>query len=183
MTQTATATRAAQAAADATREFHEALSAIRDLNARLRDRRRRIERAPVPLEEAVAAVDRHLRHTAETCGADALLGDLMGGGGRGAARFPAIENKAMVKLLTAAAADLVRDFLVRRLEAAYSAEGARPLAADERAKSVARLDADLLDAELAEERLIREAERAGLSVLRRADADPRALLAHDDELE
>ena len=183
MTQTATATRAAQAAADATREFHEALSAIRDLNARLRDRRRRIERAPAPMEEAVAADDRHLRHTAETCGVDALLGDLMGGGGRGAARVPAVETKAMTKLLTAAAADLVRDCLVRRLEAAYEGTDARPLSADERAKALARLDGEIFDAELAEERLIREAERAGLSVLRRADADPRALLAHDDELE
>lgn len=46
-----------------------------------------------------------------------------------------------------------------------------------RADRIAELDARLLEAETAEEALIASAERAGISILRRADADPAAVLA------
>jgi len=47
---------------------------------------------------------------------------------------------------------------------------------------LARIDAELLDAELAEEGVIRDLEASGFDMLRRPDADPRALLAADEVL-
>ncbi|WP_367715144.1 hypothetical protein AB2N04_14675 [Nitratireductor sp. GISD-1A_MAKvit] len=48
---------------------------------------------------------------------------------------------------------------------------------EEREARVAKIDSDILSAELAEEALIRAAEEAGFPVERRLDADPRAVLA------
>lgn len=52
----------------------------------------------------------------------------------------------------------------------------------ERAAALAKLDRQILDAELAEESIIRAAEESGFSILRRSDADPRAVLAHSKVL-
>jgi hypothetical protein len=52
----------------------------------------------------------------------------------------------------------------------------------ERQKQLDAVDRDLLDAELAEESIIRAAEASGFPVLRRSNADPRAVLAADEAL-
>ena len=51
-----------------------------------------------------------------------------------------------------------------------------------RAARLAEIDRELLATELEEEAAIRSAERIGLKIPRRADADPRAVLAHDEVL-
>lgn len=53
---------------------------------------------------------------------------------------------------------------------------------EERAQRLEAIDRDLLDAELAEESIIRAAEASGFPVLRRSNADPRAVLAPDGAL-
>lgn len=53
---------------------------------------------------------------------------------------------------------------------------------DDRASQLEALDDDLLDAELAEESIIRAAEAMGFHMTRRANADPRAVLAHKKDL-
>lgn len=52
----------------------------------------------------------------------------------------------------------------------------------DRQAEIAKLDQEILDAELAEESIIRTAEAAGFPVRRRAEADPRAVLATDEAL-
>ncbi|MDP2779841.1 hypothetical protein [Devosia sp.] len=53
---------------------------------------------------------------------------------------------------------------------------------DERKAALRQIDADILDAEMTEESIIRNAEQAGISIMRRRDADPRAVLAFDADL-
>lgn len=53
---------------------------------------------------------------------------------------------------------------------------------DDRADRLEKIDGELLDAELAEESIIRAAEAAGFPMARRYDADPRVVLAHDKAL-
>ncbi|MDO9417963.1 hypothetical protein [Pararhizobium sp.] len=52
----------------------------------------------------------------------------------------------------------------------------------ERSKRFAALDHEILQAELIEEAIIRTSEASGFKVLRRFDADPRAVLAHESAL-
>ncbi|ANL02200.1 hypothetical protein AMJ96_CH00609 [Rhizobium sp. N113] len=52
----------------------------------------------------------------------------------------------------------------------------------EREMRLQEIDRKILDSELAEESMIRTAEGSGFPVLRRRDADPRAVLAHDKVL-
>ncbi|WP_336056475.1 hypothetical protein [Nitratireductor sp. CH_MIT9313-5] len=62
-------------------------------------------------------------------------------------------------------------------EAKKEAEGRKTYSADARAAELTRLQKELETLEAAEESLIREAEEAGLTVPRRADARPEILLA------
>ena len=52
----------------------------------------------------------------------------------------------------------------------------------ERQDLVAQNDHEILEAELSEESIIRQAEQQGMTIDRREDADPRAVLAHDSNL-
>jgi len=52
----------------------------------------------------------------------------------------------------------------------------------ERKSKLAKLDEEILAAELAEEAVIRMAEASGFPVERRIDADPRAILSPDEDL-
>ena len=70
--------------------------------------------------------------------------------------------------------------LKKRLREAYADQ---PGISDaDRQKELARIDADLMAAELVEESLIRNAERAGITLQRRRDANPAAVLAADEAL-
>lgn len=60
--------------------------------------------------------------------------------------------------------------------------GRDAISADERAARTDRARAELLALELAEEAAIRAMEAAGITIARRGDADPRALLAADASL-
>jgi len=66
------------------------------------------------------------------------------------------------------------------VEAFYAS--ASGLSDEERKHQLRELDRKLLDAELAEESMIRSAENSGFAIIRRRDADPRAVLAHDKVL-
>lgn len=74
----------------------------------------------------------------------------------------------------------MRQALTMRLDNVYSKKSG--LTDEERAAAIGAADRNLFALEMAEEGLIREAERAGIDVLRRADADPRAVLAADEVL-
>ncbi|MFW6028051.1 MAG: hypothetical protein ACOC9Q_00810 [bacterium] len=84
-------------------------------------------------------------------------------------------------VLVSLLADGIHDRLAERIEAHYA--GCAGITDAEREKRIQKLEGELADLEVAEERLVRTAERAGLPVLRRADASPLIVLAPDSALE
>lgn len=66
-----------------------------------------------------------------------------------------------------------------QIKAALMAETADGMGAADRSAELERIDTALLEAEQAEESAITEAEQRGHYITRRADADPRAVLAFD----
>lgn len=78
-------------------------------------------------------------------------------------------------------ADDIKARLAERIERHYAEH---PGISDaERDKRLSKLEGELADLEITEERLTRTAERAGLPVLRRADASPLIVLAPNTALE
>lgn len=55
----------------------------------------------------------------------------------------------------------------------------KSISEEERTDRLAEIDRNILDAEMSEESIIRAAEKAGFKIVRRKDADPRAVLATD----
>lgn len=80
-------------------------------------------------------------------------------------------------VMFAAVASSVRETLIRHIDV----ESEMGLAEDARRQMVAGHLERVLRLELAEEVTIREAERAGLDILRRPDADVRVVLAAEEE--
>lgn len=92
-------------------------------------------------------------------------------------RLPALDFEAA---LSSFLAPLVGEVLRKELDALY--EQIAPLGEDDRRERLGRIERRLLDLEMAEESIIRSSETGGFAILRRADADPAAVLAHDKAL-
>lgn len=156
-----------------------ALDELRALRLRLLDERADVESRPIPLNQAADAAAAAIQRRAERALDDLYFAPLM----RPDARGPRLDLRPedAADLALAAAADHVAGAIRDRLAAAY-AGGPEPMDRETQAAELARIDAAILDAELAEEATIRDLEATGLAVLRRPDADPRALLAADEAL-
>ncbi|MCA1775565.1 MAG: hypothetical protein LC676_08150 [Loktanella sp.] len=128
---------------------------------------------------AKAAVAQSVLASAERAVEGLNLASLMRPGRRGPALM--LSDQETAALALAANAEGVAALISSRLAQAYRGQPEAMTAAEQRA-ALDRLDGEILDAELAEEGVVRELERAGFEILRRPDADPRALLAHDSEL-
>lgn len=153
------------------------LQELRFRRLRLLDERDEIAARPVPKDEALAALDRDLDELIDTAKRETNIRSLT------RADNPAWtipQNGMLLGLLIGANRDAFRSHLAEMIAPAYA--DAKPIEAAEREAALRRIDDDLFDLETAEEAAIRSAEAAGLSVLRRADADPRAVLASDQEL-
>lgn len=161
------------------------LAEIREEIATAQAEVERIRCAPRPREEAEAEIrdlveagarsfDPYLGRFDQPGGANlmAVMNALNGDHG-------AIQRNQFGALCAVAPAGMFA-FLARNLDAAY-AEGPG-LTAAERATRLAKADARLLELSLAEEAAVRALEAAGMAVMRRADADPRAVLAPDNAL-
>lgn len=131
---------------------------------------------PIPQAEAEAALDREIaRHVEAARGvvARAVVG-LTGNGKRQSFDLDPTPTEA-VALQVAMNPQGFRKLAVAELTAQYRGREAMPR--DQRAARIAEVEAELLDLETTEEAMIRQAERAGVEILRRANADPRAVLA------
>jgi hypothetical protein len=163
------------------------VDALRADRARLNAERRDLERAPLPREEAEAELEARIA----TAGARV---ELDAAPLAWPSSDPARHDRNLIRPatpmttlgpdgLTFAALckltpDAVRAAAAAALDALYAAH-APGLPAADRAAALAALDRQLGETELSEERCIRAAEDAGLSVARRADADPELVLAAD----
>jgi hypothetical protein len=154
------------------------LQELRLRRLRLLDERDEIAARPVPKAEAFAALDRDLDELVAIAMRETNVRSLTRAENPSWSIPP---NGVLLGLLIGANRATFRDQLAEMLAPAYSS-GTKPISAEEREAALRRLDEDLLDLEVAEEAAIRSAEAAGLSVLRRADAHPRAVLASDAEL-
>ena len=157
----------------------EGLEELRMRRLRLLDERDEVASRPVPQKEALAALDRDID--------DLISAGLENTNVRSLTRadrpsWPVPQNGVLLALLIGANRAGFRDQLATLVEQAYTAD-VKPIAADDRIRELRRIDQDLMDLEIAEESTIRSAEAAGLPALRRADADPRAVLLADSELE
>jgi hypothetical protein len=149
------------------------LTTLRTTIAQLQAERREIERAPVPLEQAVAAMRQRVEALAR--GYVPQLGGFM----THVEGAPADIIEPGGRDLEAFLAWLNPEQLAARLEAALRAQYAGvPLALSpgERAERLADVDARLLKLEREEEDLVRKLEGEGLDVDRRADASVEVLL-------
>jgi hypothetical protein len=162
-------------------QSREAVDQLRAMRHRLLDERRDVERRPRPLEEAKAAAEQDVQGAVKRALDGLNLAPLM----RPApGREPGLrlDDRDLHVLAFAASADAIGAALTARLEDEYASE-AEPLTAAEKSAELDRIDDEILAAELAEEGVVRELEAAGFEILRRPDADPRALLAAASELE
>lgn len=145
----------------------------------------RIRRLPRPREEAEADIRSLVEAGSRSF--DTHLGDFTKPGG---AQLMAVMNalngdhgairRNQFGFMCAVAPAGMFDFLARKLDDTYA--GGPGLTAAERATRLSKADAHLLELSLAEEAIIRACEAAGMVVMRRAEADPRAVLAPDSAL-
>ena len=162
----------------ATAAISDGLAELRMRRLRLLDERDELASRPVPKDEALAALDRDIDELVAIAKRETNVRSLTRAGNP-AWTIPA--NGILIALLIGANRNAFRDQLAAMLEPTYSND-AKPISAEEREAALHRIDEDLLELELAEEAAIRSAEAVGLHVQRRADADPRAVLAGDDAL-
>lgn len=156
--------------------LHDAVAAQRGEIERLVTEREETERAPRPLEEAVARIDAWLaartEQVATTGGMFAAPGELP----RSSASLVRGEREDLAGLFILLNRTALRERLVA--DARQHLEGHAPgLPEAERAARLAQIDGEIFRGELAEEALIREAEASGLAITRRGSADVRAVLA------
>ena len=170
----------ASAAFDA---FAGEVDAIRKTIAPLRSRLEEIARTPVALEDAISRLDAQIA-TWQRRGLEHIsVAPLMTEQG-GEIHLPDTVRSARLfcEFLLACAGDHLREALKGKLLSYYSANGPA-LSLEARQAERAKIESQLLDLELAEEALIRAAERVGIRIARREDADLRAIAADDDVLD
>jgi hypothetical protein len=162
---------------DERRAFESRIDAQRATIASLKDQLGTITTAPLTKAEALARFDEWFgeetrtlaKYTSQpvdftTPGADfATFNDTVRGAHRG------------VGTLLMAVGPMVREFYAKRMDEIY-AERPEGLANAERLRQLAALRKKLFEAEVAEERIVVEAQRAGFAIPRRRDLDPRVLV-------
>ncbi len=145
------------------------------------DQRQQIERLPVDRQRAIDALDQGIADAASMLDTRMLVAGLTRpSGGQPHFEFTRIPENLAGAWLATLVPDRLRDHFMDEIAAFYDDRDDLPEA--ERGAEIARLDAETLAAELVEEKLIRMSEAAGIPVLRRGDADPRAALAADASL-
>ncbi|MBU1313605.1 MAG: hypothetical protein KJ947_11575 [Alphaproteobacteria bacterium] len=156
-------------------ELRVGLESIRQHIASLNQEKERVKALPPPIETAVERMEQWI----DGCAAPARrrLHDATRftwpSGTYEPPQYTADEHLAAAYL-----GPFMKQSLTAELEEVYKTTPG--ISDEDRAERLDHLDGDLLDAELTEESIIREAERAGLALPRRANADPRVVLAPDE---
>jgi hypothetical protein len=156
------------------------LGAIEKARARvaeLKAERARIADGPTSFAEARAvialAIERHAADWRANC-ESAFFGSPQGEWNR---QSPYFAETTLAPPLSVVDPDKLTSILFEETKRYIVARGGEGLPSHERPAAVAELDAQILEAEIAEEEAVCAAERAGFNPLRRADADPRAVLS------
>lgn len=136
-----------------------------------------LDAMPIPRDQAEAALDAGIARLGQI-GADALTSGIATlTRPAGHPDFaPRMTTELLFGLIVSVQPQAIRQTVGKELDRVYAGKKALPTMAA-RAKARDALEAKALEAELEEERLIRQIEAAGVPILRRRDADPRAVLA------
>lgn len=158
-----------------TMDLFQGIEALRIKISVAKEDRSAIERLPVAKVDAEARVDAWL----ETIIKADLMQDLARRFVQPIYREPKAIDQASI--VVAVIHDRVRDAVMKAVTDTYS-NGHSGISRQDRDRALAEADERMLQMELAEEAIIRAAEAAGLDVLRRADANPTAVLAATEVL-
>lgn len=136
-----------------------------------------LQALPVPRAEAEAALDAAIARLGQQ-GAEALTSGLssLTRPERRPEFAPELDVASLVALVVGLNAQTVRATIGKALDEIYRGRSALPTMAA-RKTMISDVQEKILATELQEERLIRAVEAAGIQILRRADASPRAVLA------
>ena len=172
---------AAQAFRRSSQQVGKDIDSVREQIVENRARREEIARLPVTKEAALARLEEWIGSllTNKRSGVDHLVAAMTAPGQRPAPDFlrNAADDIARIEWVLA---DRIRDLVGAALGNFYSER--QGIDDAERERQLAKLDDDILDLELCEESIIRAAQEAGMKIPRRPDADPRAVLASDQDL-
>ena len=150
------------------KDLSDGLESIRKRIRDLQDDRLTIEHSPPPQEVAFARVDAFVASLGgSTFSAKAFAA--------GPESYSQPRPMDRVDPFIGWVSPHLAEAIKREVEALYQASPG--MTDDERAARLEAIDREILDAELAEESLIRAAEAGGFLMARRYDADPRAVLA------
>lgn len=155
-------------------QISEALKSVRQEVARLKREAKAVERLPVPLDVVHARIDMWVELETET--ARSIFPKTQAFAAPDYRHPLCGADMALMALLAGQMRQMMKD------QATEDYQRLSPLSDEEREMKFAAMDRQLLDLELAEESIIRQAEAAELPICRRSDADPRAVLAHDKVL-
>jgi len=156
-------------------DLNASLTSLRDQIRRLNSDARQVASAAVPLDTAIARIDERIEKEKSTL--SQLLPLPFHFCEPNSSGPPHVDFERILRFQQIdAAGDLlksqVRDYL----------QGRSTMSPGERSAKLAKLNRERLDLELSEEAIIRQAEGLGFDIPRRADADVRAVLAHDKAL-
>ena len=168
------------AARSASEKMAAAVEGLRSQIAELNRRKRKLQNQSVDFETAAARLVKYIDGQAGLAEKKSPSVEVFTRIGYDRMHLDVRSHWSRDELLFAALAPQLKAILLKKLEAHFKQ---RPgIAADDRAEQIAEIDRELRDLELSEESCIRAASRAGFEILRRADANPAAVLASDDEL-
>jgi len=161
------------------------LGALREKIAALQARRDTLETAPPTLAEELERLDALIAREAASYQPRYAIGGLFSRGpGRELELVGAGPGNTFTRALCFLAPDTVRAAIRKAVEARHAelaGAGLVPVADAERVAELAKLAAELREAEQAEESIIVEAARHGITLERRGDLDPAIFLEVEEK--
>jgi len=159
------------------KKLGEGVDSMREKIAVLKRERIALNTLPVTLDEATAKVDAWIERMVSDARA---LAPSAGDFARPNYTVRAQSTNHDALLMRAYLGSHFGEAIKKDLQTFYQDKpGVSPM---ERTEKIRDIEIKILHAEFAEESMIRAAEEANFTIIRRADADPRAVLAHDKVL-
>lgn len=134
----------------------------------------KIQQAPVSPDEALQRLNDWIAAATAGSAVENLAARFVASG----YRQPA--SAVPLDIIAAAIAAPLRNLIGGAISKSYGS--AKGISAADRARELEKAERELLELECAEEAIIRHAEQCGIDVLRRIDADPRAVLCSGEFL-
>ncbi|SEO92429.1 hypothetical protein [Aquisalimonas asiatica] len=159
-------------------QLHQEVEGIRSQIRDLSEKKDQVLNAPLPRKEVESRIDAWLEENASEFYLPERATQFASSDGRGDPPLSILTksngNLDMGPALAALFREEIREKLI---QAAVNAPGYEPgLPLDQRGEKAEKIDREILDLEISEERIITSAEEAGITIPRRPDADPRTVL-------